>query len=89
MFESTREVLIAQIKQAALTGSAYASYVAAGAVFVCAIVVAVMLPRRYRTSGIIGDQVDVIEAEKADGTAESTPVTTDETAGAVHDGTDR
>lgn len=89
MFESTREVLIAQIKQAALTGSAYASYVAAGAVFVCAIVVAVMLPRRYRTSGIVGDQVDVIEAEKADSTAESTPVAIEETAGVLRDGPDR
>ncbi|MCX6468783.1 MAG: MFS transporter [Corynebacteriales bacterium] len=64
-FDPTRNALIDQMKQAALTGSAHASYLAAGAVFVCAIVVAIGLPRRYRTSGIVGDQVDALAKEGA------------------------
>lgn len=70
MFAPIRDNLVASMKDAAMSGSENASYVGAIAVFVTAIVVAVMLPRHHRTTGVI----------KLDDTALDAP-TTDETAG--------
>ncbi|MGB3773595.1 MAG: MFS transporter [Rhodococcus sp. (in: high G+C Gram-positive bacteria)] len=53
MFSGIRDNLVSTMKESALLGSETASYVAAAAVFVCAVVVAVMLPRNHRTTGVI------------------------------------
>ncbi|GGF96522.1 MFS transporter [Rhodococcoides trifolii] len=53
MFEPSRQQLIMQMKEAALRGSEVAAYFGAAAVFICAAVVFVMLPRQYRTTGML------------------------------------
>ncbi|WP_082042972.1 MFS transporter [Rhodococcus sp. MEB064] len=53
MFAGIRDNLVESMKEAAMAGSSVSSYLAAVAVLVCAVVVALMLPRRHRTSGVI------------------------------------
>lgn len=56
MFEPQRAQLILEMKEAALRGSSFAAYVAAGAVFVCAALVFFMFPASYRTTGMLAPE---------------------------------
>nr|WP_248846361.1 MFS transporter [Rhodococcus kroppenstedtii] len=56
LFEPQRAQLITEMKEAALRGSSIAAYVAAGAVFVCAVVVALNFPAHHRTSGMLAPE---------------------------------
>ncbi|MBY6364167.1 MFS transporter [Rhodococcoides corynebacterioides] len=56
LFEPQRAQLITEMKEAALRGSSIAAYVAAGAVVVCAVVVALNFPASYRTTGMLAPE---------------------------------
>ncbi|MBY6367826.1 MFS transporter [Rhodococcoides corynebacterioides] len=56
LFEPQRAQLILEMKEAALRGSSIAAYVAAGAVFVCAVVVALRFPAHHRTTGMLAPE---------------------------------
>ena len=56
-----RDALVLTMKEAAMDGARVASHVAAAAVAVCAVVVAVGLPRSHRTTGVLRTD----EAEEA------------------------
>ncbi|MBY6539742.1 MFS transporter [Rhodococcus sp. BP-349] len=53
MFAPVRDNLVLSMKEAAMAGSEVASYIAAAAVFACAVVVAILLPRHHRTTGVV------------------------------------
>ncbi|MGU3437773.1 MFS transporter [Actinomycetes bacterium M1A6_2h] len=63
MFEPSRQQLIMQMKEAALRGSEVAAYFGAAAVFICAIAVFVMLPRQYRTTGMLAIDDDNLDGD--------------------------